>query len=154
MIGVTKPFDGNLHRKNDPIAKEVVKTLFGAKGVKLVSGNKYGIDLVSECGNIKVEVERRSEKNWKTGTFPFDEVNIPARKLKYLKEGKFFYATVSHDCSMVGILVPSQVIEHFKEENTQESFNRFVPRGEFFIKIPKACWWWFNNGVRLKDDEI
>lgn len=137
MIGVSKPFNKSLHAKNDPKSRKLVKDFFAERGVKLVDHpNKYDIDLVSDDGSIRVEVEHRL--NWDSPEFPYDEVNVPERKAKFFREGKTHYIILSKTYSHIGFISAKAIQKFIKPECLKESANRFVSEDEYFYKIPKS----------------
>ena len=90
MKGAYKQFDQKLFNQNDPKSRAVVKQYLANNGIEVNdNANKYGVDLVSENGEVKIEVERRLV--WKSERFPFSEINLPERKAKFFKENNVSY---------------------------------------------------------------
>lgn len=139
MSGERKQFEQSLFDENDPKSRDVVKAYFASRGLVLVDNpDKYGVDLVSEDGELKVEVERRPV--WDKDEFPFSEVNILARKAKFFNAGAA-YVIVSNDFSRIGVIRNSLILRYLKE-TPRESGNRYVGSGELFYKVPKSEFTW------------
>lgn len=145
MIGVRKPFSKGLHAKNDPKSRTLVKTFFAERGIKLVDHpNKYDIDLVSEDGTIRVEVEHRL--NWDEPIFPYEEINVPERKAKFFEAGNTHYVILSRDYKFLGFISALAIQKFIKPEYLKESRNRFVFECEYFYKVPKLEFEWYEIG--------
>lgn len=143
MIGKSKPFSKNLHAKHDPKSRKLVKAFFADRGVTLVDHpNKYDIDLITEDGQLKVEVEHRL--NWDSPDFPYFEVNVPERKAKFFEGGKAHYVILSKDYSHLGFISADKLKEYIKPEFLKESPNRFVEEAEYFYKVPKTKFEWYQ----------
>jgi hypothetical protein len=137
MIGVRKPFNASLHAKNDPKSRTLVKAFFAERGVKIDDHpNKYDIDLISDDGTIRVEVEHRL--NWNVPVFPYEEINVPERKAKFFSEGTTHYIILSKDYKYIGFISASKIRKFIKPEFLKESKNRFVAEREYFYKIPRT----------------
>ena len=137
MVGVSKPFNKSLHAKNDPSSRKLVKKFFAERGVTLVDHpNKYDIDLQTEDGKVRVEVEHRL--NWDKEEFPYDEVNVPERKAKFFAAGNTHYCILSKDYKYVGFIGAENIQRFIKPEFLKESRNRFVENSEYFYKVPKT----------------
>lgn len=137
MVGIHKPFDKNLHAKNDPKSRALVKAFFLERGVTLDDHpNKYDIDLVSEDGHIRVEVEHRL--NWDQPEFPYEEVNVPERKAKFFGEGNTHYIILSQNYKYLGFISATKIQQFMKPECLKESRNRFVENDEYFYKVPRG----------------
>lgn len=137
MIGVNKPFSPSLHAKNDPKSRELVKEFFAERGIIINDHpNKYDVDLISSDGLLRVEVEHRM--NWKTAEFPFNEINVPERKAKFFKEGKTHYVILSNEYQYLGFISALKIKKFMIPECLKESSNRFVKSNEYFYKIPKT----------------
>jgi len=136
MIGVRKPFSKGLHAKNDPQSRRLVREFFAERGVTLVDHpNKYDIDLVSDDGSVRVEVEHRL--NWEQAEFPFEEINVPERKAKFFTEGTTHYVILSKSYDYLGFICSTSIQRFMIPECLKESSNRFVEHSEYFYKIPK-----------------
>lgn len=143
MIGKYKKFDKELFNQNDLKSRSVVKHFFLSKNVVVDDNpNKYGVDLVSEDGNVQIEIERRLA--WVNEEFPYPRVNIPERKAKFFKTDKTSYVIVSNDFSRIGVIPGKKLIKFINKKHLEESKNRFVGSGELFYKIPKEEFKWFK----------
>lgn len=143
MIGKYKKFDKELFNQNDLKSRSVVKHFFLSKNVVVDDNpNRYGVDLVSEDGNVQIEIERRPA--WVNEEFPYPRVNIPERKTKFFKTDKTSYVIVSNDFSRIGVIPGKKLIKFINKDYLEESKNRFVDSGELFYKIPKEEFKWFK----------
>lgn len=140
-IVVRKPFDQGLFEENDPKTREVVKAFFARRNIMLQDNpDKFGVDLIDELTELKVEVERRSV--WKTGEFPFGEINLPERKAKFFKDKNTCYVIVSEDYAYIGGISGSKILGYLKDP--KENQNKYVAQGEKFYKIPKNQFKWYK----------
>lgn len=143
MIGRSKPFSKTLHARNDPKSRAVVKKFFAERGVTLVDHpNQYDIDLVTEDGKLRVEVEHRI--NWDTPDFPYAEVNVPERKAKFFEGGNTHYVILSKDYKRLGFISAAKIQTFIKPECLKESRNRFVKDSEYFYKVPQTEFEFFD----------
>lgn len=145
----TKEFSQQLHDENDPIARKVVidflKNIYeecGCKSVEICENpNIFGIDLILKVNGNEtsgIEVERRS--SWDTFYFPFDTINVPARKLKFHDKDKHNkYIAVNKDMTRALVLVMSDIVKSPMIENP----NKYVEAGEMFysVDVNKACFY-------------
>ena len=137
MIGVNKPFSKDLHMKNDPTSRKLVKEFFAERGIKLKDNpNKFGVDLMTEDSDLLIEVEHRL--NWAQPEFPYEEVNVPQRKSKFFAEGIAHYVILSRDYKYLGFINAKSIQKYMAAEYLKESSNRFVKEHEYFYKIPKS----------------
>lgn len=143
MRGVHKPFSKSLHAKNDPKSRKLVKEFFVRRGVKLIDHpDKYDIDLMTEDGELRVEVEHRL--NWTTEKFPFDEVNVPERKAKFFKDGNTHYVILSENYQYLGFIGADNIQKFIRPEFLKESPNRFIEKQEYFYKVPVENFEWYK----------
>ena len=140
MESETKPFEKSLFDENDPKSREAVKVYFASRGLTLLDNeDKYGVDLISEDGQLKVEVERRPV--WDKDEFPFKDVNVPSRKAKFFNAGAS-YVIVSSDFTRIGVINNKAILKFIGTETLKESSNRYVASGELFYKVPKEQFIW------------
>lgn len=141
-----KTFQQSLHDENDIPARETVKRFYSHIGYDLKDNpDKYGIDLIDKDGILSVEVERRLV--WEGGEFPFSDVNFLHRKEKFFVKSKSKltdYAIVSVDLKRVGLIDKATLVAYFDWTAPVENPNRFVHDSEFFYKIPKSKFVWFD----------
>jgi hypothetical protein len=102
--------------------------------------NKYGVDLISKDATLQVEVEHRVI--WKHEEFPFEDVNVPERKMKFFTENHICYAILSSDYSHIGLIDGKTLRKHLVEDNLKESSNKYMKEGEYFYKVPKSEFKW------------
>jgi hypothetical protein len=135
MKGVLKPFSKSLHATNDPKSRRLVKKFFAAMGIPLKDHpDRYDIDLITEDGEVRVEVERRPV--WKTGKFPFKTVHVLERKKKFFEHGKAHYCIISEDYKWMGFISATLIREYMKPEYLNHNPNKFVRSGEYEYDIP------------------
>ena len=143
----SKQFDRALHDASDIPARDAVRRFYATLGVVLHDNpDPYGIDLITEDGKVLVEVERRMV--WDKPEFPFVEVNFLQRKVKFFTghaEGVLVdYAIVSNDFKKVGIIDRQSIVDIVIDTEPEESPNRYVNDSEFFYKIPRSAFKWFD----------
>lgn len=133
-----KRFCPNLFDRNDDLARttlEYLKDFFGIDEFKDTE-NKYTIDRAGwRNGNHVLNVEVEIKQHWKEGhrPFPFLEINLPIRKIKYVGlELPTFFVIFSADCKGA-IVFSDRMVEKAPKEEVP---NRYVSRGEYFFKIP------------------
>lgn len=141
-----KIFEQSLHDENDAPAREAIKKLYANIGYKLIDNpDKYGIDLIDNEGILSVEVERRLV--WNTYEFPFNDVNFLQRKEKFfnISRSKITeYAIVSANFKRAGLIDRHTLMAFIDLTSPEESPNKYVNDSEYFYKIPKAKFTWFD----------
>ena len=143
MKGSYKKFDQKLFNDNDPKSREIVINFFKKYNIILKDNeDKYGVDLISEDGSMKFELERRLV--WNKTEFPFSDINLPERKAKFFLQNNVSYIIISNDYSHIGIIMGGDIKEYIKNTNLKESANKFVSRGEMFYKLPKHKFKWIK----------
>ena len=134
----TKRFSSNLFKNNDEAAKDAAEFLKEFFGVDKFTDaeTRYAIDREGyrgghHCINVEVEIKQ----HWKEGhkPFPFEDINLPSRKEKYFElKLPTYFVIFSADCK--GCMVFSD--RTAKNSKLVEVPNRYVPKGEYFYKIP------------------
>jgi len=85
-VAVKKRFDKHLYRKYDEQAKQASRALLSKSGFVVVDNpDVYAADLIAQRGeepSFFVEVEVKDV--WKGDTFPYDSLQIPERKKKFV----------------------------------------------------------------------
>lgn len=132
---VTKRFNRELYEQNDGIARENVRKILDGSEFNVVDNpKKRGVDLlIYKNGKHILNIECEIKKVWKGETFPYESLQIPARKEKYalgeiptvflvFNDEKNSYATVTGD-----VLINSP---------KKEVPNKYVYKGEFFFQVP------------------
>jgi len=144
MIGKHKTFDKKLHAVHDPKSRDIVKAYYlKAYNIVLEDGkSRYDVDLISPCGKYRVEVEHRM--SWRGIEFDYDLVNIAERKKKFLVDGKTDYVILSADYTRIGIIKGKKVKKFMEDEHLKECRNKFVLKGEFFYKVPREQFEYFD----------
>lgn len=141
MHGKSKRFSPSLHLSNDPKSRKVVKDFLARYGLMVNDNeNKYGVDLISSDGTLQIELERRLP--WVDEEFPYNEVNVPERKAKFLKDGDVQYIILSREFDRLGIIMGKNVKPFIVDDNLVANPNKYVREGEFFYKVPKQAFKW------------
>jgi hypothetical protein len=141
MIGIKKSFSKKLHRQNDPASRRIVKEYFSKQGIIIEDNpDKFGVDLLSKDGTLKIEVEHRLV--WIDDDFPFAEVNVPERKAKFFVENSVAYVILSRDYSRLGMIDGKTLRQYIVDFNLKESPNKYVKENEYFYKIPRNIFKW------------
>lgn len=134
-VGAYKPFDNSLYQLNDKKAKDLAIQHLSKK-LKDVRENedKFGPDIYGTTKEgIRVYLEVEIKQNWDRFDFPFDTLNIPSRKGKYLPLYKnLIFLVISRNLKR-GIFVRSSDL---RKEYLKEVENRYIPSGEKFFQIP------------------
>ena len=130
---VTKGFSHSLFKKSDAPAKQAMISYLESKGKKVrLNSERFGVDLIVGKGKLReVGYEVEIKYGWKDGSFPFEDLNIPQRKGKFLSS-KVVFCVLSADLKRA-LLVKG---ENVKEELLAEVSNKYIRSGELFYKIP------------------
>ena len=86
FMSVRKRFDKDLFEKYDKKAKRIAKEFYENRGFTTKDNtNRYGVDLIlyrddEHVGFLETEVKAV----WKDEPFPYESVQFPERKLKYI----------------------------------------------------------------------
>jgi hypothetical protein len=134
MYGKSKRFSSSLHRNNDPKSRQVIKNYLARYGL-IVKDNpdKFGVDLISDDGLLKIEVEHRLP--WVDEEFPYNES-------KFFKDGDVQYIILSRGYDRLGIVTGEEIKPFIVDDNLVVNPNRFVKNDEYFFKIPKGIFKW------------
>ena len=135
---ITKRFSKSLYEKHDESAKESaerMKEFFGVE--EFTDGdNRYKVDRKGFKGgehicNVEVEVKMI----WKKGLsdFPYDEINLPGRKKKYLELDKPTSFVIFSKDMQGAVVFTDEVVKDCKMVEVK---NKYCPSGEMFFKIP------------------
>ena len=80
-MAIRKPFDPKLYAENDSKARKAVHSFLAKAGFSSKdNSNRYGIDILG----IDFQIECEVKYNWVGNEFPFDSLQIPERKEKYI----------------------------------------------------------------------
>jgi hypothetical protein len=125
-----KKFDRGLYNANDP-AKQKAIEYFKSQGVNaIVNPDDYGIDLIVD-GRFYCEVEVKH--NWRGDTFPFSTLQIPERKMKFVKSDMpVVFMVMNSDHSYALLTLGEDVMA----SPLKEVPNKFVSSGEMFFQVP------------------
>lgn len=126
---MTKPFSKTLYKANDNAKLLVIKWLDLEGYSARVNPDDYGIDLLAthKESERKIGVEVEVKHNWVGDKFPFSNVHIPYRKLKFATSDTFFAMLNSDRTSILtvrGSVVASSpvVIKDTKYTTTEKFF--------------------------------
>jgi hypothetical protein len=123
-----KKFDQKLFNKNDVPAREAAKKFWESRGVHARDNpDVYGPDLILDIDNL-LEVEIKH--TWRD-KFPFDTLQLPARKEKFAKIGCMFM--VFNSALTQAFLFDGDTV---LDSPKKEVYNKYVSKGELFFQIP------------------
>ena len=137
---INKPFDKTLFEQNDAIGREIVIRFFSdTMNIQAESNpDPYSVDLClfregKKIGYAEVEVRH----SWKTDEFPFDTLNVPARKKKLLEnELPTYFFSINSGKTRMFIATDDVVLQSPLRENK----NKYVANNEYFYKVDtKKC---------------
>ena len=132
----TKRFDKELHDTYDKFGRDVVKSYVSSFWNMEARDNpdRYGVDLHLYKDDLLVgyaEVEVRL--SWKTVEFPYEDLNVPARKKKLLtQEMPTHFFSINKDGTALFHCEAAAVLD----SEVKESRNKYVYQGELFYKVP------------------
>ena len=128
---VKKVFSPEAYAKFDQPAKDITILYFKRFNINLIENpNKYCADLINE-GEYYVECEIRS--GWKEGKFPWDLVNLPERKEKFLKLDMPIVFFIWNKNLTSAVTIKGNVVANSTKEIVP---NRLVRYGEKFFRVP------------------
>lgn len=136
-MGAYKKFDQNLKDKyNGQSIEAVLRHLNDQGSFAKVNPEQYGPDIVLFSGfkpisYIEVEVVAKWFPDEED--FPWQLVHLPERKRKFLKAGLPIEFWRLRNDFKKAIIIPEETIT---EDRLVEVPNRFVPKGEFFFRVP------------------
>jgi hypothetical protein len=127
-------FSQKAFNENDERAKNKVKEMFKSRFQIEDNTDRYGIDLIFKReGRIRYYVEVEVKNLWSGQTFPWDEINVPARKEKYFNVyTNSMYIMFNTDLTSCFVISGKTILESPKKEvsNTRNL------TGEYFFKVP------------------
>ncbi len=85
-----KRFSPQLYEKNDPAKDLIIKWLINNGHMAMINPDQYGIDVITEENGDIQYYEVEVKHNWTGSAFPYQEVHIPYRKMKFAKKNSFF----------------------------------------------------------------
>ena len=138
MKGQYKRFDAELFASNDERARAAVCNYLNSEGVYAgPADDKFGPDLAVYVGyKHKYFIECEIKLVWKPeqDQFPWDTIQIPERKLKYIqgttKDVEFWI--LRSDCRMA-VVIPDAAVS---SSPLVEVPNKFNKSGELFMQVP------------------
>ena len=131
---VRKPFSKELYAQNDAKAKKLAKAFFAKLGIELEDHPKrYDVDLVRTDGEGFVECEIKNV--WKDEPFPYESVQFPERKAKYVykndKPVTFFM--LNSKCNRCLTVKGEDLLK----SPLKEVWNKYMRGGgEMFFQVP------------------
>lgn len=137
MIGAYKQFDQQLHSEVDHIANEIVIQFLSDNGIYAIRNSDiYGQDILVFLGYkhnrfIEVEVKR----SWKAhqDKFPWEFINLPERKEKFLRTRKDVEFWILREDMKAVVIIPGAAV---KQAEKVEVSNKYTASGELFFKVP------------------
>jgi len=136
--GVRKPFDKELYEKNnEPAIAAVLHHLHQSGLYAAQSDDLYGPDITvfgrgyKKISYIEVEVKH----NWRVERedFPFDTVQLPERKGKFLRKALPIEFWILRPDLRMAVIIPDYTVV---SSRLVEVANRLVEAGEKFYQIP------------------
>ena len=132
MITQRKKFNKDLFEKYDRLARAATTEYLTTRGYKVTPHpDKYAQDLLAVDDEHQFCVECEVKMVWKGDTFPFDSVQLPERKKKFLNSLTQFFIwnegltkAVSFWSDDVRTLEPVEVP------------NKYISKGEYFYQVP------------------
>jgi len=125
-----KKFSKELFEKYDEAAREVAKDWLTEEGWAVRDNpDKYGTDLKATKEGIHFDIEVEVRASW-TGDFPFDTLNIPARKAKFAQKNTIFLVFASDFEHFYAVTAETLNLCGFIEKDTKYT------KGELFFDVP------------------
>lgn len=141
FISKRKPFDAELHKSYDLMAKKAVLChLVENCGLdqSYINPDKYGPDLVSVRNDKMVAYcEVEVKLGWGDTPFPFSTLHIPARKIRPRRSlhgsmVRVVYFVLNSDLTRMVVFEPTLS----DPLDMQEVPNKLMPHGEYFAIVP------------------
>lgn len=136
MTDARKRFDPQLYAENDGIAKEFVKNLLKGTAYQAIDNvKKRGVDLLIYKDSVHIcNIECEIKRVWKESKFPYESVQIPARKEKYaILDKPTIFVMLNNTQSDYLAFTNKEMLASPKVEVP----NKYVYKGEFFFQIDK-----------------
>jgi hypothetical protein len=136
MSIVRKRFDPALYAENDEIARNFVKGLLkGSEYQVLDNPKKRGVDLLLYKDSVHIaNIECEIKRVWKTSDFPYDSIQVPSRKEKYLVLDKPTIIIMLNADQSAYLVIKDKVL---LASPKKEVPNKYVFKGELFFQVPK-----------------
>lgn len=135
MIGEYKQFDRDLYNKNNQAAVDaVLRHILLQGGYARSNYDLYGPDIQLYSGYkhysyIEVEIKQI----WTTNPFPYETVQLPERKSKFLKLGKPLEFWILRSDLKFALVLADKLVE---DSPLVEVPNKYVAAGERFFQVP------------------
>lgn len=134
---VRKHFDDDLFRENDQRARAAALAYLHSEGIHAIENpDLYGPDLIIYSGYrpayyIEVEIKRV----WKQedGTFPWETIQLPERKAKFLRKRLPVEFWILNSTCSYAVVIPETELS---SSILKEVPNSQVAEGERFFQIP------------------
>lgn len=134
-MGTRKKFDRKLFEENDRKARGLAKKFLEDAGYEVKDNpDKYGPDLiVTKDGEVRGFVECEIKRVWKGKEFPYDTVQFPERKKKYVIDNDVpvTFLMLNEDCSRMLLVNGDTLIN----SPLVEVPNRYIYKGEYFYQV-------------------
>jgi hypothetical protein len=108
-----KPFCPEQYDADDNCKHDVIRFLEAQTWARfdlVVNRDQYGIDLVGECNGYQCGVEVEIKHSWSGQHFPFKNVHIAARKVKFIECKPYvFYVIVNAERTQALIVTPESL---------------------------------------------
>lgn len=128
---IRKHFSKELFDANDPTARELAldtcEKLYKERGIP--NPKRYGPDLVFKDFYVECEIKQ----HWKGKKFPYETIQFPERKVKYLtldKPTRFFM--INKDLTYALIVTNEDMLA----SPLKMVHNKYVRMGEHFFQVP------------------
>jgi len=132
MSGVRKSFNRGLYAQYDALAREATTDFLTVKGfVVEPHPDDYAQDLMVSRGNHHWLAECEVKAMWKTDNFPFDSVQLPARKKKFFDSLTAFFIW-NMSLTKAAMFWSKDI----KSLEPVEVPNKYIAGGEYFYQIP------------------
>lgn len=87
---MSKPFDPELYKQDDPAKHEMVSWLSDMGFYAYINPDQYGIDVLAIKDFVDYGFEVEVKHNWSGHEFPYDTVHFAGRKTKFIAPNHFF----------------------------------------------------------------
>ena len=127
-----KIFSPRLFKENDAIGKTAGLNYLASLGPGKIEieTSKYGVDLVRTTPAGQNQLECEVKKVWKGGRFPYNDVQVLHRKLKYFSVGADLLLVAGNHQDFC--IIESKAIVNAPVVSIS---NVYVPSGELFFKV-------------------
>lgn len=125
-----KKFDKDLYKKYDELAKKATIEFLGGDAREYTE-NRYAQDIIYTGAEGPLFAECEVKRVWKGFEFPFDSVQLPARKRKFFARQTLFFVW-NEDCTRAATFWSHMI----KDLEPVEVPNRFISKRELFFQVP------------------